>query len=170
MADPTGTVGAAKENSFEVATTGGPRFIARLEQLGDATDKHERALAQLELGQSAAAAFTQARQELAAAERNKAEAEALRNQAAKTLDKADAAAKAKAVEADRIVANAKALQRQADQRAKQIEERERVATEAIAEAKRAQADANRVRGDFQSRIDNLRASMREIAAADALQH
>jgi hypothetical protein len=87
MTDPTGTAGAVKESDLMLATQGGPRFMTRLQQLGDATDKHEQAFAQLEIGQSAVAAFNQAQHKLAEAEHKLAEAEALRRQAAKTKPK-----------------------------------------------------------------------------------
>jgi hypothetical protein len=165
MADPVGTVGAVKENSLDVATKGGPKFMARLEQLADATDRHDAAFARLEIGQNALAAFNQSQQKLAEAEHKLAEADALRNQAARTLTEAQAnakaAAKAQAVEADQIVAK----QRQVDKHLKQAEAREQAAIEAIARAERAQAKANRVHEDLKGRADQLLTSMREIAAA-----
>jgi chromosome segregation ATPase len=165
MADPTGTSGAIKENSLDAAAKGGPKFMARLQQLADATDRHEEALAQLQIGQSALAAFNQAQGKLAEAEHKLAEADAMRSQAAKTLNEAQAAAKAaakaQAAESDKIVA----MQRQVDKHLKQAEAREQTATEAIAKAERAEEEANRLRDDLQGRIDNLRTSMREIAAA-----
>jgi hypothetical protein len=165
MTDPTGTAGAVKESDLMLATQGGPRFMARLEQLGDATDKHEQAYAKFQIGESAMAAFNQAQQRLAEAEHKVAEAEALRKQAAKTLAEAQAsakaAAKAQAAESDKIVA----MQRQVDKHLKQAEAREQAAIEAIAKAERAQADATRLREDLQGRTDSLLASMREIAAA-----
>jgi hypothetical protein len=161
-ADPTGTSGAVKENILDVATAGGPKFMARLEQLADATDKHEQALVQLGIGHSALAAFNQAQGKLAEAEHKLAEADAMRSQAAKTLANADAESKAKAVEGDRIVASAYAQQRAVDKRLEHVEGRERAAAEAIAKAERAQAEANRVRDELQGRTDRL---LREIAAA-----
>jgi hypothetical protein len=168
MADPTGTAGAAgaiQQSGFDVAVKGGPKFMARLEQLADATDRHDAAFAKLEIGENALAAFNQAQQKLAEAEHKLAEADALRAQAAKTLAEAQAnakaAAKAQAVEADQMVAK----QRQVDKHLKQAEAREQAAIEAIAKAERAQADATRLREDLQGRTDSLLASMREIAAA-----
>jgi hypothetical protein len=163
MVDPMGTAGGAKENILDVATKGGPKFMARLQQLADATDRHEEALARLQIGESALAAFNRAQQKLAEAEALRTEADALRNQAAKTLTEAQAsakaAAKAQAVEADQIVAK----QRQVDKHLKQAEAREQAATEAIARAERAQAEANRVRDELHGRTDRLLTSMREIA-------
>jgi polyribonucleotide nucleotidyltransferase len=165
MVDPTGTAGVIKENSLDLAVKGGPKFMERLEQLADASDRHEQTLAQLEIGQSAVAAFNEAQCKLAEAEHKVAEADALRNQAAKTLNEAQteakANAKAQAVEADQMVAK----QRQVDKHLKQAEAREQAAIEAIAKAERAQADATRLREDLQGRTDSLLASMREIAAA-----
>jgi hypothetical protein len=165
MADPVGTVGASKENILDVATAGGPKFMARLEQLADATDKHEQAFEQLEIGRSALAAFNQSQQKLAEAEHKLAEADAMRSQAAKTLAEAQANAKAAAVEADKIVADAYALQEKAAKHLEHVEVREQDAAKAIAEAERAQADANRVRDELHGRTDRLLSSMREIAAA-----
>jgi hypothetical protein len=160
MADPTGTAGAVKESDLMPATQGGPRFMARLEQLGDATDKHEQAFAKLEIGQSAVAAFNQAQHELASAAASRKLAEAERNQAAKTLAEAQAnakaAAKVQAVEADKIVA----MQRQVEKHLKQAEVREQDAVLAIAKAERAQAEAERTRETLQSKTDTL---LREIA-------
>jgi hypothetical protein len=165
MLDPTGTAGAIKENILDVATAGGPKFMARLEQLADATDRHDAAFAKLEIGENALAAFNQAQHKLAEAEHKLAEADALRNQAAKTLNEAQAnakaAAKAQAVEADRIVA----MQRQVDKHLKLAEAREQAATAAVAKAERAEAEANRLRGDLQGRTDRLLTSMREISHA-----
>jgi hypothetical protein len=170
MADPTGTAGAAgaiQQSGFDVAVKGGPKFMARLEQLADATDRHDAAFAKLEIGENALAAFNQAQEKLAEAEHKLAEAEALRNQAAKTLAEANAKSKAQAVEGDRIIASAYAMQRQADKRLEHVETRERAAAEAIARAERAQAEANRVHEDLKGRTDRLLTSMREIAAAEA---
>ena len=53
MADPTGTAGAAgaiQQSGFDVAVKGGPKFMARLEQLADAADRHDQAFARLEIG------------------------------------------------------------------------------------------------------------------------
>jgi hypothetical protein len=170
MTDPTGTSGlaGAQQPDLALVTKGGPRFMDRLQQLADATDRHEEALAQLDIGSSAVAAFNRSQQKLAEAERKVAEADALRTQAAKTLAEAQADAranaKANAVEADKIVA----MQRQVDKHLKQAEAREQTATEAIARAERAQAEAIRVREDFNGRVDRLQTSLREISAADSI--
>jgi hypothetical protein len=71
MVDPTGTAGVIKENSLDLAVKGGPKFMERLEQLADASDRHEQTLAQLEIGQSAVAAFNQAQCKLAEAEHSR---------------------------------------------------------------------------------------------------
>jgi chromosome segregation ATPase len=117
----------------------------------------------VQIGQSALAAFNQAQGKLAEAEHKLAEADAMRSQAAKTLNEAQADAranaKANAVEADKIVA----MQRQVDKHLKQAEAREQAATEAIAKAERAQAEASRVRDELHGRTDRLLTSMREIA-------
>jgi chromosome segregation ATPase len=117
----------------------------------------------LEIGENALAAFNRAQLKLAEAEHKLAEADALRNRAAKTLNEAQteakANAKAQAVEADKIVA----MQRQVDKHLKQAEAREQAATEAIAKAERAQAEASRVRDELHGRTDRLLTSMREIA-------
>jgi hypothetical protein len=167
MTDPTGTTGlpVAPPSDLALAYQGGSKFMERLEQIAAASDRHEQTLAQLEIGQSAVAAFNEAQCKLAEAEHKVAEADALRNQAAKTLNEAQteakANAKAQAVEADQMVAK----QRQVDKHLKQAEAREQAAIEAIAKAERAQADATRLREDLQGRTDSLLASMREIAAA-----
>jgi hypothetical protein len=166
-ADPTGTSGlaGAQQPDLALVAKGGPKFMVRLQQLADATDRHDAAFAKLEIGENALAAFNQAQHKLAEAEHKLAEADALRAQAAKTLSEAQANAKAnakaQAVEADKIVA----LQRQVEKHLKQAEAREQAATEAIAKAERAQADATRLREDLQGKTDSLLASMREIAAA-----
>jgi hypothetical protein len=165
MADPMGTAGAVKENILDVATKGGPKFMTRLQQLADATDRHEEAYEKLGIGQSALASFNRAQEKLAEAEALRTEADAMRSQAAKTLANADAESKAKAVEGDRIVASAYAQQRAVDKRMEHVETRERAAAEAIAKAERARAEAERVRGDLKGRTDTLVASLREIAAA-----
>jgi hypothetical protein len=161
MADPMGTAGAVKENILDVATAGGPRFMDRLRQLGDATDKHDQAFEKLGIGQSAVAAFNQSQQKLAEAETKLAEADAMRSQAAKTLANADAdakaSAKAQAVASDKAIA----LQIQVEKRLELAVARERAAAEAIAKAERARAEAERTREVLQGKTDKL---LREIAA------
>jgi hypothetical protein len=163
MVDPMGTAGGAKENILDVATKGGPKFMERLEQLADASDRHEQTLAQLEIGQSAVAAFNQAQCKLAEAEHSRKLAEAERNQAAKTLADAKANSKAQAVIADQLVADANVRLRQAEKHMEHVEGRERAAAEATSKAERAIADATRLRDDLQGKADRLLTAMREIA-------
>jgi hypothetical protein len=161
MVDPTGTAGIIKENSLDLAVKGGPKFMARLEQLADATDKHDAAFEKLGIGQSALAAFNNAQQKLAEAEALRTEADAMRSQAAKTLANADAdakaSAKAQAVASDKAIA----LQIQVEKRLELAVARERAAAEAIAKAERARAEAERTREVLQGKTDKL---LREIAA------
>jgi hypothetical protein len=161
MPDPMGTAGAVKENILDVATKGGPKFMARLEQLADATDKHDAAFDRLGIGESAVAAFNKAQGKLAEAEHKLAEADAMRSQAAKTLANADAdakaSAKAQAVASDKAIA----LQIQVEKRLELAVARERAAAEAIAKAERARAEAERTREVLQGKTDKL---LREIAA------
>jgi Spy/CpxP family protein refolding chaperone len=156
--DPTGTVGAVAENVFALAVKGGPRFMQRLQQLSDATDRHDQALAKLRLGQDVETALKDA-------EDKRSAAAAALTQAAKVLADAETKAKAQIAKADQIVASAKALQSETDKRVKQVETREQAATEANAKAERTQADANRLRDDLKSKTDYLRTRLREIANA-----
>jgi hypothetical protein len=69
MADPTGTSGlsAAQQSDLALATQGGPKFMARLQQLADATDAHEQAFAKARVGNDIAAALEHAQGTLAIA-------------------------------------------------------------------------------------------------------
>jgi hypothetical protein len=163
-ADPTGTSGlaGAQQPDLALVAKGGPKFMARLEQLADATDRHDAAFAKLEIGENAVAAFNKAQQKLAEAEALRTEAEALRNQAARAVAEAKANSKAAAVSADQIIAAANVRQRAADHRMKEAEVREQAAIAAIAKAEHSHAEAERVREDLKGRTDRL---LREIAGA-----
>ena len=167
MRDPIGTIGvtATQDSDVTLATKGGPKFMARLQQLADATDRHDQALARLNVGKDIETSLNEAKAKLA-------DAEAARNQAAKTLADAKAKATVQIAEADQTLAkanqtviDANALQSEADKRLKQVAAREAAAEAAIAKAQRAETDANRVRNELQGKIDLLRNRVREIAAA-----
>jgi chromosome segregation ATPase len=159
MADPTGTVGGIHESSFDLAVKGGPSFMDRLRQIEEATDRHDKALARLKVGQDIGAALTDAKAKLAAAE-------VARKQAAETLADAKAQAEAQAARAEELIATAKASQRELDKRLKDVEAREQAATKANAEtnakAERAQADATRLRDELHGKLGYLSTSLREI--------
>ncbi len=100
MADPVGTVGAAKgmDSDLVLATRGGAGFMARLQQLGDAADRLEQAAARARIGDNIQGALAQAEGKLKAASDTQASAEAVlddaRSKAAETLKRASDAAKA----------------------------------------------------------------------------
>jgi hypothetical protein len=164
--DPTGTVGTAADYSqdadLKLATRGGPRFMQRLQQLGEATDRHEQAFAQLRLGQDAAAALKDASKEREAAETDRTAA------AAELLNAKREAADILA-DANAQRAAAQGLRRDAEEKLRSVQEKEQQAAEAgeVARGAVARADAARRKADarekdFASRIDRLQAVLREI--------
>jgi hypothetical protein len=83
---PTGTVGAPSGgDDMDIAATGGSKFMARLQQLAVARDRHDEALAALKLG-------TDAKTAAEAAQAQKAEAADLHRQAVVALAGANAEA------------------------------------------------------------------------------
>lgn len=151
MSDPTGTAGIRNQNDPDMLAIvhGGPKFAQRMEQLGRAKDAHDEALANLELGKSAAAAHTHAFH-------LQSEAKNAHEQAAKAL--ADATSKATATRneaiarATRIVGDA---QTQAD----------RIKAEAEQLKATAKADAERLQGEAQALKDEAQA-WKDAAIAD----
>ena len=111
MPDPTGTIGMAPrvQSDMDLALGGGPDFLTRLRQLGDARDAAAKAQAELRLGEAAKAAFEKAEQMEKAAE------EAYVNAG---HDLADAARKAEdaRAQAKAIIADANKRSADADQR------------------------------------------------------
>jgi hypothetical protein len=165
MADPTGTVGLPANEpapDLALATRGGPKFMARLQQLGDATDRHEEALAQLRLGQEAEAALKEAAEQREAAKADRATA-------AKEL--ADAKRDAAAIRADaaRVREAAATTLADAERVAAGIQDKERQATEADAAARQAatkaaaaQREAKAAEKKFTDKIDRLQAELRAV--------
>ena len=111
MADPLGTIGIAPrvQSDMDIALGGGPDFLARLRQLGDARDAAAKAQAELRLGEAAKSALEKAEQMKAAAEDAYMKA---------GHDLADAARKAEdaRVQAKAIMADAAARSADADKR------------------------------------------------------
>jgi colicin import membrane protein len=90
MADPTGTVGAphtGRDSDMALAVTGGPRFMARLQQLADEAGRLEQAAAKMRIGDNVEVALQRAEAELT-------DAEAQNRKAQKALAAAQEKAKA----------------------------------------------------------------------------
>jgi chromosome segregation ATPase len=180
MTDPIGTVGmprsgtpAAPESDLGLAVMGGPKFLDRLKQLADASDRHEHAFAMLKLGEDILSQRADAQQKLADAEQKKAEAQAV-------LDKAKAdseALMAKAVQvnadADKYAAGAKLNADGVVGAAREelsIVERKRAEVEGLieqanaakAEAERATKAANDRHAELKSKIARLHSFIEDV--------
>jgi hypothetical protein len=158
MADPTGTVGLTNESApdLALATRGGPKFMQRLQQLGDAADRHEQALQQLALGQEAAAAFRNAAEQLEAAKRD-------RMAAAQELVNARRAASDILADAATERATAQDLRRAAEAQLSSAQDRERQAIEAGEAAKAAQRKAEAAEKKFNDKISRLKSELAKVA-------
>jgi hypothetical protein len=158
MADPMGTVGRPTESAPDLALAlrGGPKFIARLQQLADATDRHERALIQLNLGRDAEAALKEAAAQLEAAKRDRAAAaaELVNAQRAASDIRADAAT-------ERAVA--RDLHRAAEARLNGAQDKERQAIEAGEAAEAARLKAEAAEKKFNDKISRLKSELAKVA-------
>jgi hypothetical protein len=129
MADPTGTVGALhtdKESDLALVATGGPKFVARLQQLADATNRLEQTAAKAGIGNNIEGALRQAEAKLADAEAQNQKAHkalaAAQSRAAATIEQADKDAsvmvEAALVAAAKVEAEADQMRKTADAYAK----------------------------------------------------
>jgi hypothetical protein len=151
MTDPIGSIGAGAQSEVDLAARGGSRFLSRLQQLADAKDAHDEALAALNLGLQAKAALDAARDTHAEAARVHGEA---------TQRLADAH-----VEFERILGTARDNAQRIDADAKQ-----RLA-EIEAEAVRMKEEANayyaRVTGEADALLEQARAAAAAAQEAQA---
>jgi chromosome segregation ATPase len=164
-ADPTGTVGLpANEPTPDLAlvSRGGPKFMQRLQQLADATDRHERALADLALGREVSVALKEATSEREAAKADRAAAAA-------ELTTAQREAADIRADAERQRAAAKAELADAQRAAEGIREKERRAAEADAAARAAgakaavaQRAAEDMKKKFTDKIDRLKDALSRV--------
>ena len=168
MADPLGTIGIAPrvQSDMDIALGGGPDFLTRLRQLGDARDTAAKAQAELRLGEAAKAAFEKAEQMKAAAE--DAYVKAGHDLADATRKAEDARAQAKATIADANKRSADADQRLATaERAEQEVMKERARVRTVEKAAVAAKDAAAaVKEKFEAKLARLRAGLDEILAED----
>jgi F0F1-type ATP synthase membrane subunit b/b' len=169
MADPTGTVGAPhtdKESDLALVATGGPKFMARLQQLREAIDRLDQTSAKAGFGDDVEGALRQAEAKLADAEvRNQKAQKALadaQSRAATIIDQANTEASA-TVEAA-LAAGARA-QAEADQRCKDAAayaKRVRDEADTIIRADVARREAEAKGREIDGKLAKLNASLREI--------
>jgi uncharacterized phage infection (PIP) family protein YhgE len=181
MTDPIGTVGmprsgtpAAPESDLGLAVMGGPKFLDRLKQLAEASDRHEHAFAMLKLGEDILAHRAEAQQKLADAEAKHTEAQTVLEKAKADADALMAKASQVKKDADAYAAGAKANADGMTTAAKEeldAAERKRAEAEALlehynsakAEAERATKAANDRHAALQSKIDSLHGLIRELS-------
>jgi hypothetical protein len=171
MADPTGTVGApytGRDSDLALAATGGPKFVARLQQLREATDRLDQTAAKAGIGNNIEGALRQAEAKLADAEvQNRDAAAALaaaQSQAVTIIERANKEASA-AIEAA-LAATAKA-EAEADQMHKDAAAyatKTKGGADAVRQAVEAQRAAEARGRDIDSRLNRLNASLRAIRA------
>jgi hypothetical protein len=165
MADPTGTVGApqGKESDLAVVTTGGPKFMQRLQQLGDATDRHEQALARLNLGHEVEAALATATELRKTAEIDRAAAaQELVNARREAADIRNAAAQERASVAATL-ADAEVHLRGAHDREQRAIEADHAARQAATKAEAAQREAKAAKKTLDDKVTRLQAEIRAVA-------
>jgi hypothetical protein len=149
MPDPTGSIGARPDLDFGLLLKGGTDFVARLQQLADARDQHDAALAQLKLGQDVAAALDAAQGRLA---------DASRMQAAATKTLADAKRDAAAIRAD-----ADRLRAVQEKLLRDTEEKNRQVIQAAARTDAAWQNADAKQKELDDKLGQLRAALRAIS-------
>jgi hypothetical protein len=155
--DPTGTVGKVAESAPDLALAlrGGPKFIARLQQLADARDEHDAALARLNLGREVEPAASEARA-LRADARND------RTAAATELANAKREAADILAVADRERASAQELRRNAEEQLRAATEADHAARQTAAKAEAAQRQAAAVEKKFNDKITRLKAELAQV--------
>jgi chromosome segregation ATPase len=167
MPDPMGTVGAprvAPESDLSIASRGGPKFMDRISQLAEASDRHEQALANLKLGQDVIAAHAEARRKLADADAKLAEAEKVIAQAEQAKRDADAYAADARSKADALVNAAKDKLVAAEGKQSEAEATIERYNAAKAETERATEAANDRHAQLQSKIDRLHSVINDVSA------
>jgi hypothetical protein len=157
MADPTGTVGqtSGPASDLALATSGGPKFMERLQQLAAAADRLELAFAQFGFGQGAEAAVREATEQLDAANSDRAAAVVAladaKRDAAKTL--ADAAT-------ERAVA--RELRRTAEEQLSSVQDKEQQAIAAADAARQAGAKAAVAQRKAEAKEKELTGKLRRL--------
>jgi hypothetical protein len=163
MTDPTGTVGAPhtdKESDLALVAIGGPKFMARLQQLREATDRLDQTAAGI--GDDIEGALRQAEAKLADAEvRNQKAQKALvaaQSRAAAIIEQANKDASATVEVAQAAAAKAEA---EADQMRKDAEAYAK-RVDAIIRADAARREAEAKGREIDGKLSRLNASLREI--------
>lgn len=168
MGDPTGSMGLggvhALPADLDAAFKGGGNFMTRLQELSDATERHDAAFNKLQIGNSAVAARREAESALAAAELTKAEAarvladaERIKAEAARMRQDAEAVRQLAVQDSQRIVAEAN------EKRAALESAIERYTT-ATHDAMEAKARGDRAEAKYTGLLDELRRRLAEFAA------
>jgi hypothetical protein len=157
MADPTGTVGKVAESAPDLALAlrGGPKFIARLQQLADARDEHDAALVRLNLGREVEPAVAEARSQLADARND-------RTAAATELAHAKREAAAILADAARERTTAQELRRNAEEQLRAATEADHATRQAAAKAAAAQRQAEAAEKKFNDKIARLKHELAQV--------
>jgi hypothetical protein len=165
MADPTGTAGLRSggiDSDLALATHGGVGFMARLQQLGDATDRLEKAAAVARLTDTIQASLQQAEAKLADAEQQNQNARRMVQEATMRAKGIVDSASKQASETSKTALGVKV-------RAESDADQVRRAADDYAKKMRDEADA--VRADIKTRVDAARAAqgkaIEELANAKA---
>jgi hypothetical protein len=159
MNDPTGTIGIAPrvQSDMDVALGGGPDFLARLKQLGDARDAAAKAQAELRLGEAAKSAFEKAEQMKAAAE------DAYIKAGQDVFDSTRKVEEARAQAKD-ILADAAARSADADKRLAAAEQAEQEVMKERAVVRAAERAAATTKREYETRRAGLSAKIDRLVA------
>jgi chromosome segregation ATPase len=170
--DPTGTIGgqppsaSSRDGALDdlaLAYKGGAGFTERLTQLGAARDAHDRAFAQLNLGNDVLAQRAAAQAELDAAVQAKAQAVATLEEANKVRAAADAYAADARAKADKLHEAAAAAKADVDRAlAAAMADREQH-RRAVKAADAAKASAEERQAAMEAKLARLQAGLRSLA-------
>jgi F0F1-type ATP synthase membrane subunit b/b' len=175
MADPTGTIGLRPETQSDVArdlalaASGGPKFVQRLQELGDDASRLEEAAAKVGIGDDIEGALRQAKAKLADAEvRNQKAAAALaaaQSRAAAIIEQAGKEASATVEAAQAVTAKAEAeadqMRKTADAYAKRVRDEADTIIRADAARREAEAKGREIDGKLSRLNAELLAIRRE---------
>jgi F0F1-type ATP synthase membrane subunit b/b' len=169
MADPTGTVGAphtADNSDLALVTVGGPKFMARLQQIADATNRLEQAAAKMRIGDNVEVSLQQAEAKLADAEAQNQKAwKALADAQSRAATIVEQASKKASATVEAALAAGARAQAEADQRCKDAAayaKRVRDEADTIIRADAARREAEAKGREIDSRLNRLNVSLREI--------
>ena len=165
MTDPTGTVGQPSDLAPDLLTLagrGGPKFMARLQQLGDAIDRHDAAFKRLGVGQEAEAALKAATEQREAAKADRAAAAAELAKAKRDASDILAAAKAERAAAEEIRCTAERAAEGILAKEREAVAADAAARQAGAKAAVAQRKAEAAEKKFTDKIDRLQNELRAV--------